>query len=125
VIKKFVNRFINGKDDLRKRYVDAIPAGYDDIIKDVIKMVSDDEDDHTPDSERIHEIDDGDYQGTLIFVIGEKGYQPSAYWVVSMSYGSCSVCDTFQSIVDDNDKEDRADDLVSLALHVVQSLKEV
>ena len=40
-----------------------------------------------PGLERIHRIDDGDYQGTLVFVIGGKGYQLSTYWYVKVSYG--------------------------------------
>lgn len=51
-----------------------------------------------PHPERIHQIDDGDYQGTLIFVIGAGGYQPSRYWYVKVGYGSCSGCDTLQAI---------------------------
>lgn len=41
-------------------------------------------------------IDDGDYQGTLMFLIPKDYYQPSEsdYLLTFVSYGSCSVCDT-------------------------------
>ena len=49
---------------------------------------------------RITEIDDGDYQGTLIYLIPFDTYQPSAneYLMTYAWYGSCSGCDTLQSI---------------------------
>lgn len=52
--------------------------------------------------ERITEIDDGDYQGTLIFMIPFKTYQPDEgeYLMTYVGYGSCSGCDTLQSIQD-------------------------
>ena len=52
------------------------------------------------DANSITEIDNGDYQGTLLFVIPLKTYQPSEYehLMTFISYGSCSCCDTLQSI---------------------------
>ena len=51
-----------------------------------------------PDSEKVHRIDDGDYQGTLVYLVPEQTYQPSTYFVFKVSYGSCSGCDTMQAI---------------------------
>lgn len=50
---------------------------------------------------RITEIDDGDYQGTLIFMIPFKTYQPDEgeYLMTYVGYGSCSGCDALQSIM--------------------------
>ena len=50
--------------------------------------------------EKVIEIDHGDYQGTLIFVIPFNTYQPgpSQYLMTYLSYGSCSCCDTLQSL---------------------------
>lgn len=49
---------------------------------------------------RITEIDDGDYQGTLLYVIPFDTYQPDEkeYLVTYVNYGSCSGCDTLQAI---------------------------
>lgn len=52
------------------------------------------------DSDAIKVIDDGDYQGTQLFLIPLKTYQPCEYeyLMTYVGYGSCSVCDTLQSI---------------------------
>ena len=49
---------------------------------------------------KITEIDDGQYQGTLMYVIPFDTYQPGAdeYLMTCVSYGSCSGCDTLQYI---------------------------
>lgn len=54
------------------------------------------------DVDNIVEIDHGNYQGTLLFVIPFKCYQPSEddYLMIYIGYDSCSVCDTLQSIQD-------------------------
>lgn len=45
-------------------------------------------------------IDDGDYQGTLMFLIPKICYQPSEseYLLTFVNYGSCSCCDTLMAI---------------------------
>ena len=52
------------------------------------------------DLDRIHEIDDGDYQGTLLFLIPFKAYQPCEYeyLMTYVGYGSCSGCDALRAI---------------------------
>lgn len=49
---------------------------------------------------RITEVDDGDYQGTLLYVIPFNTYQPNEgeYLMTYVDYGSCSCCDTLQAI---------------------------
>ena len=47
---------------------------YDDIVRIVIDAIH--EGDGDPNPNAIHEIDDGDYQGTLLFVIPADDYQP-------------------------------------------------
>ena len=91
---------------------------YEDILKSVIKYVLEDE------YENITEIDNGDYQGTLIFLFHEKTYQPNEeeYIVTTVSYGSCSYCDTLQS-AQDGDDERFVSDIMMLALHLVQNMK--
>ena len=45
-------------------------------------------------------IDDGNYQGTLMFLIPKDCYQPdeSEYLLTFVNYGSCSGCDTLMGI---------------------------
>lgn len=54
----------------------------------------------TWDSENITVIDNGDYQGTQLFLIPNKTYQPCEYeyLMTYVNYGSCSGCDTLLSI---------------------------
>lgn len=62
--------------------------------------------------ESITEIDDGDYQGTLLFLIPFATYQPSEseYLMTYVGYGSCSGCDTLQAIQTDYHTDDKLTD---------------
>lgn len=75
-------------------------------------------------------IDNGEYQGTQIFLIPEETYQPSVdnYLVTHTYYGSCSGCDTLEGIRSyDKEKptETQVKDYMTLALHLVQRLKKL
>lgn len=69
----------------------------------------------------IHEINDGDYQGTLIYLIPFDTYQPDEkdYLMTFIWYGSCSVCDTLQSIQSLDSKEQQVEDLMTLCKDIV------
>ncbi|MFO0452108.1 MAG: hypothetical protein ACK52I_26230 [Pseudomonadota bacterium] len=128
MIQEYVDRFMANKSLLEIEFGKKHPDSYGDIVKAVIQVITgDDYDDIDP--ERIHEIDDGDYQGTLLFVIASKAYQPSDYWSVFVSYGSCSHCDTLQSIrgwdLDEVPTADQVSQYMTLALHIVQGLKKI
>ena len=125
MIQEFVDRFMAAEADLLARFSAAHPASYEEIVRAVVETVRGEEYD-SPDPERIHEIDDGDYHGTLVYVIGAGGYQPSDYWYVKVGYGSCSGCDTLQAISGYSDEPptaEQAREYWTLALHVVQGLK--
>lgn len=131
MITEFVSRFDANRLALLEKFSQSHPESYKDIVKAVIAAVTNPDDsyeDDNPDPDRIHVIDDGDYQGTLLFVIGAKGYQPSRYWVVPICYGSCSGCDTLQGIRDYEDgtpTAKQANSYLTLALHIVQGLKAI
>ena len=57
------------------------------------------------DKDNITVIDNGDYQGTLLFLIPEDTYHPAEYeyLMTFVEYGSCSGCDTLQRIQSWND----------------------
>lgn len=83
---------------------------------------------HEPfDTEGILSIDDGDYQGTLIFILHENTYQPSTnnYVYTSVYYGSCSGCDVLQSIhfydYDAFPSKEQVSDYMELLLHILQN----
>lgn len=128
MIKSFIDKFNENKSKLENRYRKERPGSYQNIVKWTIETITD-EDEYcgVPDPERIHCIDDGDYQGTLVFVIGEKGYQPNEYWYVCVWYGSCSGCDTLQALEGWEDKIDEKEvkGYMTLSLHIVQKLKKM
>lgn len=127
MIDTFVRRFDANKKQLESELAKEHPASYFDLVTKLVKVItSDDYDDIDPD--RIHEIDDGDYQGTLLYVIAAKGYQPSTYWSVKVSYGSCSGCDTLEAIRQYSSEpptSEQIESYMTLALHIVQELKEL
>jgi hypothetical protein len=128
MIAEFVSAFMARKEDLRAQFAAEHPGSYKDIVHAVVTILTDPADDEygRPDPTRIHQIDDGDYQGTLVFVIAASGYQPSDYWFVKVGYGSCSGCDTLEGIrsYDDNPPTaEQVEQYLTLALHIVQGLK--
>lgn len=127
MIQEFVERFEKNKSQIEAAFKANHPESYIDVVREVIKAVTNDDGYGEIDPERIHQIDDGDCQGTVLFVIAAKGYQPHDYWFVKVGYGSCSGCDTLQAIDDSWDDKPPTDDQVSqymtLALHIVQGLK--
>lgn len=130
MIQKFIDRFNENKETLEKKYAAAHPESYKEIVKDVVSIIGNKDDYGEPDPERIVEIDDGHYRGTLLYVIGAEGYQPSDYWYVMVSYGSCSACDTLQGIRTylDEDKaptKEQVKDYMTLALHIVQGIRKM
>lgn len=79
-------------DDLD--YIDLVKMSVDCILNDC----EDSYDEWNIDN--ITVIDNGDYQGTLLFVIPGRNYQPSEcdYLITFAGYGSCSGCDALLSI---------------------------
>lgn len=133
MIERFAKYWEASKDQIRASFRQEWPGSYQAIVHEVIKHMRPAGEDspyfneECPDPDRIVEIDHGDYQGTLIYVIGATGYQPSTYWAVYVGYGSCSGCDTLQAISDYSDEhsEGDLDQLMQLALNVVQGLRQI
>ena len=52
------------------------------------------------DADKITEIDDGEYTGTLLYLIPEYTLEPAEheYLMTFVRYGSCPVCDTLQGV---------------------------
>ena len=99
---------------LKKVFEICLPKAFDGSCWDLDKMTV---------------IDDGDYQGTRIFIIPTDTYQPSVedYVVTNTYYGSCSGCDTLLAISGGCDydlpSEEQVKEYMTLALHLVQKLK--
>ena len=120
------------KGEIEKIFTEKHPDNYEEIVKQVVTLISK----HTdgwrgkPDHEKITCFGGDDYQGTLLFVIPGKSYSPCQYWYVKVDYGSCSGCDTLQSIYSDGDwgtkpTTGQIKDYMMLALHILQETKEL
>lgn len=128
MIQKFVDAFIAAKSDIETGLRDEHPRDYEDLVKRVVKIISKTDSYASPDPERITVIDHGDYQGTKLFIISEKGFQPSRYWAIFVSYGSCSGCDTFEAIgADGSDPptEKQVNEYWTLMLHMIQGMRQI
>ena len=73
------------------------------------------------DTEKITEIDNGNYQGTLLYVMPFNTFQPGAneYLLTNVSYGSCSFCDTLQGVKFCTERETQNKNLFTLCRHMV------
>lgn len=128
MIDKFVKAWEANKAQVRNTFAAGHPGAYKDVVTAVVKALVDETDYETLDPERIVEIDHGQYQGTLLYVIGASDYQPDRYWFVKVGYGSCSGCDTLEALrgwEDGPPTEKQLDGYMTLALHIVQGLKEL
>ena len=136
MIEEFTKRWFERSHMVRSLFEAQMPGAYRDIVTAVVAMLHDEDKYGSIDPEHIHEINDGNYQGTLVYVIGASGYQPDDYWYVKVGYGSCSGCDTLGNILSGNwghesEEEVKAwkqaalDQLMTLALHIVQGLKKM
>lgn len=126
MIKEIIERFMQAKPELEERLKEEHPGTYETLVRLVVQAINPGKQSGFPDSDRIVEIDHGDWQGTVVFVVGEAGYQPNTYWYVRIDYGSCSACDTLQEIqgYDDNPPTDeQVKKYMTLALHIVQRMK--
>ena len=126
MIKKFVEAWDARKGEVEAHFESSHPS-YSEIVKAVVSILGDEDDWESPDPSRITCIDHGDWQGTLLFVIGARGYQPSDFWYVKVSYGSCSGCDTLQAIRDESWEDEvtpsQLAGYMTLALHILQGIK--
>ncbi len=123
MIQEFVDRYMESKEILRDHISDASITNYEDLVTLVMTILNPGLEYRLPNWKNIREIDDGNYQGTLLYIIPEVGYQPSKYWAVLVGYGSCSGCDTLEHIRDLTVKEEQIEQYMTLALHIVQGLK--
>lgn len=129
MIEKFTKAWFAKKDALEAVIRENHPENYEKLVTNVVKHILQDEDVYSsPDPSRIHRIDDGDYQGTMIFIIGCGGYQPETYWYIKVYYGSCSGCDTLLRIRgydDGKPNEKQVSEYMTLSLHIIQGIKEM
>lgn len=124
----FVKSWDKHKNELENYFRTTQQCDYDSYEKLVVallnKVINVDLKWSSFNTEKICEIDDGDYQGTLLFLAPENCYQPNAYFYTKVWYGSCTVCDTLQHIQSENPggypTDDQVKDYMSLCLNMLQ-----
>lgn len=134
-----LNKWNQNKNILEKALHEAVglnECGYSEIIKLIVKEIlnggkteNEYDDDYFWDADNITIVDNGDYQGTLLFLIPCDTYQPSEYeyLLTYVGYGSCSGCDTLMSIQSDGDygkklTDGQVRDIMRLCMNIVANM---
>lgn len=131
MLAEVIRQWDDNKDALRRHIATNKDRyeriNYDDLVRDVVDIVLNGGDAPVRyDSNAMTVIDDGDYQGSMIFAIPEDTYQPSPdeYLFTYVYYGSCSGCDTLQAVQGERyDPMLFVDEFMTLALHLIQNMK--
>lgn len=103
---------------------DSWGSDYSDLVKLTFDTIFNDGDYkyyYDPlDVDNITTVDNGNYQGTLLFLIPFDTYQPSEseYLMTCIGYGSCSGCDALQSALC-NSLDDMHKDIFAIAKDLI------
>lgn len=133
MIDKFVKAWDANKSQLKAYLSSHKMRDYDQyellvkaLFKEVINPYLAKDNDYTFDLSRMTIIDDGQYQGTYLFIIPKDTYQPcyDDYVMTYSYYGSCSGCDAILAITDYEDNalpdEKQVNEFFTLCLHLLQ-----
>lgn len=115
------------QDKLKKALVEhrsSITYAYQDLVKLAFKEIYNDSilgEQNPLELGKITVIDDGDYQGTLLFAIPFNSYQPCAgqYIMTFIEYGSCSGCDALQAALDGSTGDQQITDLMAICKDLI------
>lgn len=131
--KDFVAQWNKNKDrllDYFKNNDNHTALDYDEIVKKLFELVINHEANTTYSVEDMVVMTHGDYQGTQVYILHKQTYQPDVtdYVYTHNYYGSCSGCDTLQSLqgygsdakVPD---EEQLTEYMQLALNLLQQLR--
>lgn len=128
MIKEFVEKWNKYKNDLEEFFRNTEQeeySSYEEIVKILFDEVINKGEEEPFDTKNICVIDDGNYQGTQIFILHKDTYQPGIedYVYTNTYYGSCSGCDTLLGISSyDGGLPDKQQikEYMTLALHLLQ-----
>lgn len=134
IIKEFAEKWFKNKHLLEEYFRDLKSSlEYVDIVKALVKFVLNDDKAQYGNNynfDKITVVDDGDYQGTQLFIVPKDTYQPGfdEYIITHNMYGSCSGCDTLLSILGwgtDIMDESKVRELMDLSLHLLQRFQKL
>ena len=128
MIKEFCLAWEKNKGKLEEYFRNTKQGKYNvyrNLVELLFDIVINPEVNNKFDTKNILEIDDGDYQGTEIFILHKDVYQPDIedYVYTNTYYGSCSGCDTLLSINEYEGglpSESQVNDYMDLCLHLLQ-----
>ena len=105
----------------------AYAQSYLDLLSKIVELILTDK---KYNLQRITVVDDGEWQGTQLFLIPENVYQPSIaqYLLTHTYYGSCSGCDTLKGISEYEEvlpSDDQVVKYMVLALHLIQKMTRI
>ena len=101
---------------------------YSRIVESLFNICFVDEENNSLfDTSKMVQIDNGEYQGTLIYVIPYDTYQPNIHQHVytHIYYGSCNLCDMLGIVLNQDNINDQVNGLMSIALQFVQRIKKM
>lgn len=127
MIDKFVKTFMEHKRELRQKFTKH-PDSYFDVVKAVVELLNEySEGKQLPSPNKIKEISYGSYRGDYVYLISDNNEK--SIWVVKVEYGTCSHCDTLTEIKElsygKEPTEEQKDHYMTLALHIIQDMKQV
>lgn len=106
MLKIIAEKWAARKNLLRERLaqINIEDVNYLTLVKITFETIYNEEENYKDlniNIKKITEIDNGDYQGTLLYILPFSNYQPSEtdYFMTYVNYGSCSGCDTLQHII--------------------------
>jgi len=135
MIKEIINKWEENKYKLEEYFKTTNQediGDYKDIVIKLFELVftelEEDYGTYNFDIKKMTVIDDGDYQGTTIYIIPKDTYEPfiNDYLITDNYYGSCSGCDTLKSIrcyEDGLPSKEKVKEYMTVALHLVQKMK--
>jgi hypothetical protein len=127
MIQRFVDLYMSKADKLRAAWSETEPQSYLEIVQGVVKQLESEDplDDTCPRVSEIIELKFRRFSGDYFYLLPCNRKEGSSVWWVAVEYGSCSACDTMQSIDLLESKEERLNAYMTLALHVVQEIKQI
>lgn len=132
--QKFIDLWFKNKDKLEEalmNYEDLEWCSYLDLFKLTIKNIINagrTDYDRILDEDKITEINNGDFRGTLLFIIPGSIYNPmeDEYYITFVNYGNCFGYDTLLAIQHNygyESKKEQVNDLMMLCLHMLERMK--